>query len=433
MTDLQIEAPQQLRRSGKHFQVQDFAWLLFCAALIATAPERNYNALILVPLIAAFQIVEPRLRVFDSRRGQIVSTALKLILSYLLVGWTHGIASSYYSIFLIPVISAATLFELPGVICVIAIAVIAYLSFLSPHFLDYESLQDSPGYLNEVSLRACFFAIIGFLVYQQAHAKRKEMQRTEDAVLRLEETNRDLQEAQASLRRSERLAALGQLTAGLAHELRNPLGTIKASAEMLTKQAAKSRPEVMDEMAGYIVSEVDRMNGLVGSFLDFARPLRLHPTLSNLTGLLEQVRREQTELAQGCRVTVDVKTEDDSLEFEFDHDLLRIAISNLVQNAIQASSAGQHVEVQARNRDENVLLVVQDYGAGIEPQQLESIFNPFFTTKPKGTGLGLALVAKIVDEHGGRIHVESHPDQGTRFDVTLPKSGFSPQENRKFV
>lgn len=408
--------------SARRFQVQDFAWLLFVAVLIATAPETNYNQRILLVLIGAFQIFEPRWRLFQSRRGEIASVALKLVLSYLLVGWTHGVDSSYEPIFLIPVVSAATLFELPGVIVITAIACAGYFSFLLPIFIDYSQVELPPNYLNLMGLRASFNAIVAFLVFQQAKAKRDEMQRTQEAARQLAEANRELRETQASLRRTERLAALGQLTAGLAHELRNPLGTIRASAEMLRKPAAKNRPEVMDEMAGYITSEVDRMNGLVASFLDFARPLQLHPADADLREVLAEVMREQAELASRCAVSVIEKSGAGPLVFRFDRELLRVALTNLLQNAIQASAAGQTVELRAQAGEEDVTIYVIDEGEGIAAAQLESIFNPFFTTKPKGVGLGLALVAKIVDEHGGRIRVWSELGRGTRFEVTLPKS-----------
>lgn len=409
-------------RSVRRFQVQDFAWLLFVAVLIGTAPETNYNQRILLVLIGAFQIFEPRWRLFRSRRGEIASVALKLVLSYLLVGWTHGVESSYEPIFLIPVVSAATLFELPGVIVVTAIACAGYFSFLLPVFIDYSQVELPPNYLNLMGLRASFNAIVAFLVFQQAKAKRDEMQRTQEAAGRLAEANRELRETQASLRRTERLAALGQLTAGLAHELRNPLGTIKASAEMLMKPATKNRPEVMDEMAAYIASEVDRMNGLVASFLDFARPLKLQPAEADLREVLAEVVRDQAELAARCSVQVLQKSDGGPLVFRFDRDLLRVALANLLQNAIQASAAKQTVELRAQAGEDEVTIYVSDAGEGIAPVQLESIFNPFFTTKPKGVGLGLALVAKIVDEHGGRVRVWSELGRGTRFEVTLPKS-----------
>jgi two-component system, NtrC family, sensor histidine kinase HydH len=405
----------------RRFQAQDFAWLLFVVVLIATAPETNYNQRILLVLIGAFQIFEPRLKLFSSPRGEVASVALKLVLSYLLVGWTHGIASNYYAIFLIPVVSAATLFELPGVILVTAIAAAGYFSFLLPVFIDYSVIELPPDYLRLMGVHAAFYAIVAFLVYQQAKAKRDEIKRTEEAAARLEHANRELKEAQASLRRSERLAALGQLTAGLAHELRNPLGTIKASAEMMMKPAAKNRPGVRDEMADYILSEVNRMNGLVASFLDFARPLQIHPEAADLGGLLRDVEREQEDLAQSRDVQLVIRKPQDLL-FRFDRDLLRLALSNLLQNAIQASGAGQQVELRTEEGINEVTIFVVDHGEGIAPQNLESIFNPFFTTKPEGTGLGLALVAKIIDEHGGRINVESEFGKGTTFEVRLPRS-----------
>jgi two-component system, NtrC family, sensor histidine kinase HydH len=395
------------------FRIQDLAWLIFVAILIATGPETNYQALILLPLIGAFQIIEPRLKIFASKRGQVVSIALKMIFSYLLVGWSHTIDSYYSSIFLIPVVSAATTFELGAVILVTLIAILAYFSFLLPVFVNYDQLP--PDQINVISLRAAFFAIVAFLVYDQAKAKRDEMNRRQEAAA-------SLAESKASLRRSERLAALGQLTAGLAHELRNPLGTIKASAEMLNKNLTKGRPEVLVEMTGYIGTEVNRMNGLITSFLDFARPLQIHPARADFQAVLDDTVQQQSELAKSRDVTLVKRIEGGPLEFAFDSDLLKIALTNLVQNAIQASAAGQQVEIRAIARDQNLVVLVSDHGEGIQPQHLESIFNPFFTTKTQGVGLGLPIVSKIVDEHQGRLQVFSEPGKGTTFEITLPRA-----------
>lgn len=407
-----------VKRRKYTFRAQDL-WLLFIAALIATLPEANYNAFILLPLIGVFLILEPRVKLFSSRRGQVISIALKLLLSYLLIGWTHAINSYYYPIFLIPVISAATTFELVGVITVTAIACLAYFSFLLPIFVDWSIL--APDEISLTGLRASFYAIVAFLVYEQAKAKREEMRRTQEAAEQLAESNRNLRRAEASLRRSERLAALGQLTAGLAHELRNPLGTIKASAEMLTKETAKNRPEIMAEMAGYISSEVDRTNALVSSFLDFARPLQSRPVRADLRVAVDEVAKQLSELMVSRGVELSININEGAAAFDFDPDLLKLAISNLVQNAIQASAPGQKVEIRADSSGDNVIIFVSDHGKGIQPEHLENIFNPFFTTKPEGVGLGLAIVSKIVDEHHGRIHVFSEPGSGTRFEMTLPK------------
>ena len=395
-------------------------WLVFVVILLAAAPEPNYDADIILPLIGAFQIIEPRLAIFRSRRGQIVSLAVKLLLCYLLVGFSHGAESYYYQIFLIPVVSAATTFELAGVFTVTVIAGLAYFSLLLPIIRDYEKFPLQPDQISLMWLHVIFFAIAAFLVYDQARAKRLQMARTEEAAAQLAESNKNLREAQVSLRRSERLAALGQLTAGLAHELRNPLGTIKASAEMLTKQNVQQNPEMQAEMAGYIGSEVNRMNGLITSFLNFARPLQIHPAEADLGAVLDDVVRQQADLAQQRQVRVTVQKPARGCRFVFDADLLTVALANLVQNAIQASAAAQHVEVGIERAVHEVKIRVTDHGSGIPAQHLESIFNPFFTTKPQGVGLGLPIVAKIIDEHQGRIDVMSEEGKGTTFEVVLP-------------
>lgn len=419
MTVETMAAPRRTR-SASLLQAQDFAWALFVIVLILATPETNYDAQILLVLIGAFQIVEPKLKPFASPRGQIASIVLKMILSYLLVGWTHGIDSYYYAIFLIPVVSAATTFELTGVLVVTLISIAAYFSFLPLAFAYYHDFVASSDLLELMCLRSSFYLIVGFLVYQQARAKRQEMARTQEAAERLAQSNRELRQTQASLRRSERLAALGQLTAGLAHELRNPMGTIKASAEMLAKQSMKSRPEVMAEMAGYILSETDRMNALVSSFLDFARPLQMHPITADLVAVMEEVVKQQADLAASRRVAISINVHESPLKFYFDPDLLHLALGNLVQNAIQASSADQEVELRAERRHDRVMIFITDEGEGIQKEHLENIFNPFFTTKPQGVGLGLAIVSKIVDEHHGKIDVFSEPGKGTRFEIILP-------------
>ena len=399
------------------FRTQDFAWILFVTVLLVTS-ETNYDATILLILIAAFQIVEPRLAPFSTRAGQMVSLTMKLVLCYLLIGWTHTIFSPYYPIFLLPVISAATTLELSGVLIVTALACLSYFSFLLPIYIDWSFFELPPHYLDLMGVRAAFFAIVAVLVFEQAKAKRTEMARTERTVRQLAETNANLRKAEVSLRRSERLAALGQLTAGLAHELRNPLGTIRGSAEMLSKQAGLARPEVTAELAGYIQTEADRMNALVGHFLDFAKPLRIQPVKADLLSVVNDVLREQSALAETRGVALRT-TGETVLQFAFDPGLMRLALSNLVQNAIQASESGTAIVVACGREEGTVHIYVKDQGAGIEPQHLENIFNPFFTTKPQGTGLGLAIVAKIVDEHGGRIRASSVRGEGTSFEITL--------------
>jgi len=231
--------------------------------------------------------------------------------------------------------------------------------------------------------------------------------------------NRSLSEAEAAVRRSERLAALGQLSAGLAHELRNPLGTIRASAEMLTRTLSAEN-EVAREVAGFISTEVDRTNLLVTRFLEFARPLQLRIAPVDLTRVLDSAVEHLERNSPHYDVAVYKNYAPEIGQLPLDADLMERVFYNLLLNAAQATPSGGAITIKTRLTGDTAEIAVIDRGSGIAPKDMESIFNPFFTTKPEGVGLGLAIVSKIVDEHGGKMAVESEPNKGSVFQVHLP-------------
>jgi signal transduction histidine kinase len=398
--------------------LRDMAWLLLFTLLAMCQEDQNYSADLVLVALAIFQVIEPKLAIFLTPRGQLTALMIQMLLCYLLVGFAHGINSNFYVIFLLPIISAATTLDLIGTITFIVLACFLYASFL--FFVNWDQEYIPAPQWRLLCLRISFFPVVGLLVYEQARGKRDEMLRTKAAAAQLAESNRTLREMQASLRRSERLAALGQLTAGLAHELRNPLGTIRASAEMLAKPATQQKLEIAQELAGYIASEVDRTNSLVSRFLDFARPLELHASMSDLRDTLDQAAEQVLARAESKHVSIDKHYPDRPLEFSFDSDLLTVAVLNLLQNAVDASPPQGTVIITAAGHGNEARIIVADQGPGIPPEHLESIFNPFFTTKSNGTGLGLALVAKIVDEHQGKISVHSQLGSGSMFEISLP-------------
>jgi len=300
-----------------------------------------------------------------------------------------------------------------------------YLSFLL--FLGPDEFIPSDQ-IGELIIRGLFLPAIGFLTSQLAEANRNEVRKSQAAAEELAEANRHLEEAEAQVRRADRLAALGQLTAGLAHELRNPLGTLKTSAELLERKVAGDN-DIAREMAGYITQEVDRINSLITRFLDFARPRNLRMEKTSLPAMLDQAieRFDREKSGAAASVTVFKNYSPDVPPVNIETELMEHVITNLLSNAAQASPAGAVVTVKTRLADTEegtkAEIAVIDRGSGIDPKHLENIFNPFFTTKASGVGLGLSIVSKIVDEHGGQINVESTPGEGSVFHVYLPVAG----------
>lgn len=365
------------------------------------------------------QIAEPKVPVLQSRRGKVLWIILKLALGYLLVGYTGGVTSSYYLILLLPVISAATSLGVAGTLLFTVLACATYVSFL--FFVDFSHYEIDPDQVNVLLLRLLLLAMAANAVNMLAEALRVQSEKNRAVADQLADANRSLREAEEAVRRSDRLAALGQLSAGLAHELRNPLGTIKASAEMLSRVIASGNAgEVAREMAGFISTEVDRTNSLVTRFLEFARPLQLKLAAADLSAVIDRaialVEREPANQA----VSIYRNYSPDLPPFTFDPELIERVFYNLILNAAQATAPGGAITVKTRLLGGTAEAAVIDRGEGIPPRIREQIFNPFFTTKPQGVGLGLAIVAKIVDEHGGRITVESEPGKGSVFLVYLP-------------
>jgi two-component system sensor histidine kinase HydH len=396
----------------RYVRPQDFVWLALFAALTAFSPQRS-------PIVIALLIAIGVVHVLESRIGAKISIILNLALCYLLIYFSGGIQSSFYLILLLPVISAATNFGLLGSIVVALVACCEYLSFLL--YLNWETQFVPREDQFEIALRFLFLLLASYLTHRLGSAKREEAARYQKAAEQLAAANENLKKAEAEVRRSERLAALGQLTAGLAHELRNPMSTMKTSAELLSRTVGEENP-IAREMAGYILDEVDRTNSLITRFLDFARPQHLKMEKGDLAAMLdhaiEQFEREKSDAA--ASVTVFKNYSPDVPPIAFDAELMERVIYNLVMNAAQASPPGGVVTVKTRQIEDQVEIAVIDRGTGIDPANRESIFNPFFTTKSAGVGLGLAIVSKIVDEHGGRITVESTPGEGSVFLVFLP-------------
>jgi signal transduction histidine kinase len=411
----------------KLLRPQDVLLLVLFAGLAAASPTRDAHEIVLLLALAALQIAGPKVPTLGTVSGKVLWIVLELLLAYVLIGhsgvqtgegWgVGGLRSNYYLILLLPMISAATYLGVVGSWLITLLCCGSYLSFTL--FVDFVRYTIDPDQVQVLVMRLCFLAVAGNLVNVLAEALRVQSAKYRLAAEDLAEANRNLNEAEAAVRRSDRLAALGQLSAGLAHELRNPLGTIRASAEMLSRSVPADN-EVAREVAGFIASEVDRSNSLVTRFLDFARPLQLKLAPADLGEVLDRAVALVERDAPQHRVTVYKNYSPDLAPFPFDAELMERVFYNLLLNAAQASEEGGAITLKTRRLDGTAEVAVIDRGPGIDAKIREQIFNPFFTTKSNGVGLGLAIVSKIVDEHGGRMAVESEPGKGSIFRVFLP-------------
>jgi signal transduction histidine kinase len=405
------------------FAWTDLLWLAFLGGLALMDPIDEIHKQEILLAIGLFQIFEHRFLAWNPSRSKYYSVIIKILLATMLVLHTSspGINSSYYLIYFLPVVTAAMFFDSTATLIWTAVTSAAYCSLLIPALRDYEvSAED----LKELVLRNIFFFLVAMVVNRFVSESRRQARRYRLLAEELAETNRRLEQAQEEARRSERLAALGQLTAGLAQEIRNPLAVIKGSAETLTRRLQSADP-VTTEVAGYISSEVHRLNTIVTRFLNFARPFKLERRLAQIPPFLDRALKVACERWPGAKVEVDRQYSENLPEINVDPDLCEQAFTNLVLNAYEAmtDTGGRlTVTVAAANSDgrRGVEVDIEDTGPGIPSELYEQIFNPFFTTKKEGVGLGLSLVSKIVDDHRGWIRISSEPGKGACFRVFLP-------------
>jgi len=403
----------------------DFLWLAFLAGLAILPPVDEIHKQLILLAIAAFQFFEGRLVARLPREGRSISIGIKIVLATLLLDHTGeiGINSSYYPIYYLPVITAALYYGPLGTLLWTLLASLAYCSFLIPALEQYELTAEGAA---DLSIRILFFFLAAVLINRFVVENRRQMQRFQALSETLEETNRQLRRAEAEARRSERLAALGQLSAGLAHEIRNPLGVIKGSAEMLTQKVESTNP-LASELAGYISTEVNRLNSLVARFLDFARPSHLDLQPHQVSEIVDRALDSVQAQIPEARIAVERRYAPALPDIRLDAQLTEQIFLNLILNAYQAMEGGPgrltiSIAPENTNGRSGQSVFIEDTGPGVPAELREQIFNPFFTSKKDGVGLGLAIVAKIVDDHRGSIRLETQSTRGARFHVFLPNN-----------
>ncbi len=406
-------------------------WLILLLGLALSPPLAELHKTIILVIFGVFQVLEkPFVKGAGPRLGPMFAVLIKLTLAAILMNHTRDLAinSSYWPIFLLPVTTAAMYFGPLATMAWTTAAAGAYCAYLIPALRDFR--LDMAG-ASELGLRILFFYLVAMLVNPFATENRVQVKRYQTLSRSLAEANESLRQAQEEARRAERLAALGQLSAGLAHEIRNPLGVIKGSAEILKGKLADKDP-LSQELSEYIYTEVNRLSALVSRFLDFARPSPLHQQAEDLPALIERSWKAVSDTGCATKVKLVREYAPGLPPAYVDPEMTEQVFTNLLVNACEAMgdkggelwvriSPASAAERSVGGEANRMLQVeVEDSGPGVTPELGEQIFNPFVSSKKTGVGLGLAVVSKIVDAHGGKVALVQR-GKGACFRVTLPE------------
>lgn len=323
--------------------------------------------------------------------------------------WLHPLLQRAYYV---PIVLMALWLGWKGGVLAASISGVLYI----PHILM--SWGGEPQYRAAQIVEVGMFFVIGALTGVLADQERAQRAQIEETAQKLSEVYAQLQASFEQLRRADRLSALGELSAGLAHEIRNPLGSIEGAMQILRRQELPV--ETRNEFGDLGQKEVNRLKGLLTNFLDFARPQAPKRVSTDPLQLLESVKKLAAETAKMSATHVRVESGDSVPAVLVDPEQMKQVLLNLVINAVQAMPTGGEVVLRTERNPESVVLEVEDEGIGIAQEDLERVFNPFVTTRPDGTGLGLSIAYQIVNQHGGHIAARKNPARGMTFTITLP-------------
>ena len=260
---------------------------------------------------------------------------------------------------------------------------------------------------------------------EELEAANEELRATEEELRasneELEAANEELRETQEQLVRSEKLAAIGQLAGGVGHELRNPLGAIKNAVyygkkKLEKSELAKSEPKVMDFLE-IVDEEIDSSSKIISDLLSFSRVGKPATSMTRIESVIDDAIAH-TPIQEGVELSKEIAA--DLPGVEIDTDQIRQVLINIMTNAVQAMPEGGNLTIGAQKKDNSLEIKVVDTGQGIPEENIGKIFDPLFTMKAKGIGLGLAVCKSIIDRHEGNIEVESGLGKGTTFNIKLP-------------
>jgi two-component system, NtrC family, sensor histidine kinase HydH len=300
--------------------------------------------------------------------------------------WSHVIRYLYF----LPIIVAAFWFGLRGALAAAVFGIICH----------WSGLPDT-GERYAEALDLLVIAVVTGVLADRDHAQQRRLEQNVE-----------------TLRRADRLAAIGQLSAGLAHEIRNPLASIEGAAEILANEDTDEATRT--EFAGLIKKECARLSRLLTRLLDYARPRKPDYRATAVPPLIESVARLMRHSAQQSGVQVALELTEPMPELWCDAEQIRQVLLNLALNGVQAMSQGGTLRISAVANGREIEVQVSDEGGGIAPEHIAKLFDPFFTTRTDGTGLGLSIAQQIVTQHGGTVEVDSALGSGTTFTVRLP-------------
>ena len=370
-----------------------------------------------MPLIPVEDILRIGARSLPPRR---VSRILLIVVAVAVISTLHYTTPPslpmwheiYQHLYYLPVVVAAYWFGVTGGVLTAAGASLIYL----PH-IRATTGNDMDHAVSQYA-DIVMFHVVAVAVGVLASAQRRVVRQHTETSQSLERAHRDLLASQDHLRRSERLSAMGQVAAGLAHEIRNPLAGMKGALDIIASRAASGTPEA--EFTGVAATELARLDRLVAEFLSFAKPRDPELRHAPLAPIVDHVLALVRPMAERRGVRVELGFIDRTLSAFVDDEQITQVLVNVVLNAIQATPPERRVEIALKAHEGRVEIDVSDQGRGIAPDDLARIFEPFFTTQTRGTGLGLAISQRIVLSHHGSIRILNTSPEGTVVRITLP-------------